>query len=348
MRSLELKPTWTWVSFNVASPDAENISQLLKRGKWQDGDQLKDPESQTFYNYYRGVWNSNGTTGLVRTDRMYYIKSQKPQTIYVEGGALVDEADRTITLHPKWNYISYTPMVNLPVNEALEDLKSHASDGDIIKSQDEFATFAASVGGWRGNLQYMKPGKGYMLYHKVTAEHPDEKVTFIYPFKSTAGVLAVADAKERGAAFDDEDEPLWTNTRPTTMNLILRAEGVTAEEGDRIYAYADGELCGIAEATELDGEQTFFLSVGGEEKKALTFTLERDGALLGASTRSGIMYQADTLEGTTDVPRVIDFSSSVAAYEDGIWYTLTGIRVGERRPTMPGAYIFNGQKVMIK
>ena len=348
MRSLELKPTWTWVSFNVASPDAENISQLLKRGKWQDGDQLKDPESQTFYNYYRGVWNSNGTAGLVRTDRMYYIKSQKPQTIYVEGGALVDEADRTITLHPKWNYIGYTPMVNLPVNEALEDLKLKASDGDIIKSQDEFATFAASVGGWRGNLQYMKPGKGYMLYHKVTAEHPDEKVTFIYPFKSTAGVLAVADAKERGAAFDDEDEPLWTNTRPTTMNLILRAEGVTAEEGDRIYAYADGELCGIAEATELDGEQTFFLSVGGEEKKALTFTLERDGALLGASTRSGIMYQADTLEGTTDVPRVIDFSSSVAAYEDGIWYTLTGIRVGERRPTMPGAYIFNGQKVMIK
>ena len=86
----------------------------------------------------------------------------------------------------------------------------------------------------------------------------------------------------------------------------------------------------------------------GEELKALTFTLERDGALLGASTRSGIMYQADTLEGTTDVPRVIDFSSSVAAYEDGIWYTLTGIRVGERRPTMPGAYIFNGQKVMIK
>ena len=73
MRSLELKPTWTWVSFNVASPDAENISQLLKRGKWQDGDQLKDPESQTFYNYYRGVWNSNGTAGLVRTDRMYYI-----------------------------------------------------------------------------------------------------------------------------------------------------------------------------------------------------------------------------------------------------------------------------------
>ena len=97
----------------------------------------------------------------------------------------------------------------------------------------------------------------------------------------------------------------------------------------------------------MEGEQTFFLSVGGEEKKTLTFTLERDGRLLGAATRSGIMYQADSLEGTTDVPKVIDFSST-SAYEDGIWYTLTGIRVGERRPATPGAYIFNGQKVMIK
>ena len=55
---------------------------------------------------------------------------------------LTEEADHTITLHPKWNYIGYTLMANLPINEALADLKDKASDGDIIKSQDEFATFA--------------------------------------------------------------------------------------------------------------------------------------------------------------------------------------------------------------
>ncbi len=344
-RSLELTPTWTWVSLNMKSTDAGDINQFLKRGKWQDGDQLKDPENQSFYNYYRGVWNNNGSDEPLRTDRMYYIKSQKAQTIHIEGSALIDEADRTITLHPKWNYIGYTPMVNLPINEALEDLNLKASDGDIIKSQDEFATFAASVGGWRGNLQYMKPGKGYMLYHHVTNEHPETEIKFVYPFKSTAAIAAAA--KERDNTFEDDNEPLWTNTRSTTMNLIARTEGIQAQEGDLLCAYAEGELCGIAKAMDMDGEETFFLSVGGEEKKALTFTLERDGTVLGAATRSGIIYQADTLEGTTDVPRVIDFSST-AAYEDGIWYTLTGIRIGERRPATPGAYIFNGQKVMIK
>ena len=345
LRSLELTPTWTWVSLNVASPLVGDINQFLKRGSWQDGDQLKDPEDQSYYNYYRGVWNNSGKAGTLRTDRMYYIKSQKAQTINVEGTVLTDEKDRTITLHPKWNYIGYTPMVNLPVNEALEDLKEKASDGDIIKSQDEFATFAASVGGWRGNLQYMKPGKGYMLYHAVTKEHPETEVKFVYPFKGTAAV-AVAGAKERVTVIDDE-EPLWMNTRISTMNLIVRTEGIAAEEGDRLYAYADGELCGIAEAMDVDGEQTFFLSVGGEEKKALTFTLERDGEFLGAATRAGIVYQADTLEGTTDMPKIIDFSET-ATYEMGIWYTLTGIRLGENKPATPGVYIFNGQRVTVR
>lgn len=343
VRSLELVPTWTWVSLNVASQKASDVNLFLKHGTWQDGDQLKDPEAQAYYNYRHGVWNGNGVTEALRTDRMYYIKSQKAQTINLEGRALIEEADRTITLHPKWNYIGYTPMVNLPVNEALEDLKDKASDGDIIKSQDEFATFAASVGGWRGNLQYMKPGKGYMLYHQVTAEHPEEVVKFVYPF---AGTSAVSSSNAREIDVED-DEPLWTNTRSTTMNMIVRTEGIAAEEGDRLYAYADGDLCGIAEAMDVDGEPTFFLSVGGEEKKELTFTLERNGEYLGAATRAGIMYQADRLEGTTAVPKVIDFSETTV-HETGVWYTLTGIRVGERRPTAPGVYIFNGQRVAIK
>ena len=345
-RMLELTPTWTWVSLNVDSPLASDTNLLLKRGAWTNGDQVRDPESQVYYTYNKGVWNSSqkdGVMGSLYCSRMYYIKSQKAQTIQVEGFALLNEEDRTITLHPKWNYIGYTPMMNLPVDEALADLKSKASNGDIIKSQEEFATFVASVGGWRGNLQYMKPGKGYMLYHHVTAEHPEEKVKFVYPFRSTA---AVAGAKGRDDVFD-EDEPLWTNTRLTTMNLIVRAEGVEAEEGDRILAYADGELCGIAEAMDVDGEPLFFLSVGGEEKKALTFTLERDGEFMGAANRAGILYQADTLEGTTDVPKVIDFSET-NAYENGIWYTLTGINLGENRPATPGVYLFNGQKVLIE
>ena len=346
-RTLELSPTWTWVSLNVASPKAGDINQLMKSGSWTNGDQLKDPEQQTFYNYDRGTWrySLSGVTDSLRCDRMYYIKSQKVQVIPLEGRPITEKKERTMVLHADWNYIGYTPMVNLPVNEALSDFYSKASDGDIIKSQDEFATFSAAAGAWRGNLHYMKPGKGYMLYHKVTEQRPDSSITFSYPFKSTVAVTN-ADAPQR-VVVDEDAEPLWTNTRLTSMNMIVRAEGVDAEEGDRIYAYADGELCGIAEATDVDGEQLFFLSVGAEKQTRMTFTLERDGELLGAATRSGVLYQADTLEGTTDMPKVIDFSDAIT-YETGVWYTLTGIRLGEHKPAVPGVYIFNGQRVTIQ
>ena len=79
----------------------------------------------------------------------------------------------------------------------------------------------------------------------------------------------------------------------------------------------------------------------------MTFSLEREGKLLGTATRAGITYKSDVMEGTTDVPKVIDFCET-AAYESGVWYTIAGIRVGERRPTIAGAYIYNGQIVMIK
>ena len=190
----------------------------------------------------------------------------------------------------------------------------------------------------------MKPGKGYMLYHKVTAEHPDKEVKFVYPYE---GIVATWTSAKASMEIEQADEPLWTNTRSTTMNLILRTKGIAAEEGDRLYAYAEGEICGIAEAMDVDGEPTFFLSVGGDEKKALTFSLECEGKLLGTATRAGVTYQSDVMEGTTDVPKVIDFCET-AAYESGVWYTIAGIRVGERRPAIAGAYIYNGQIVMIK
>ena len=83
----------------------------------------------------------------------------------------------------------------------------------------------------------MKPGKGYMLYHKVTAEHPDKEVKFVYPYE---GIVATWTSAKASMEIEQADEPLWTNTRSTTMNLILRTKGIAAEEGDRLYAYAEG------------------------------------------------------------------------------------------------------------
>lgn len=339
MQDMVLKPVWSWVSLNVKSPYSGDISTLMRRVQWENGDQLKDPETQSFYNYNKGAWHySKGDVkDSLTCDRMYYIMVKTAKTVQIDGTPMKDESQRTIKIRNGWNYIGYTPMMNLPVKEALTDFFSKATEGDIIKSQDEFATFSKEAG-WQGNLKYMKPGKGYMLYHKAANEN--ETVSFVYPYKS------LNEASSARMRVVQDDEPLMENTYLTTMNMVTRTSGIEAQEGDCLYAYANGEVRGIAKAVMVNDQPTFFLSVGGEKLEGLSFTLERDGELLGSSVNAAT-YRADILEGTTDLPRVIDFSDTIT-YENGVWYTLTGLRVGERRPTTPGVYIFNGQKVLVK
>lgn len=335
-QDLALNDTWSWVSLNVASPLASDVNRLLKKGLWSNGDQLKDPEAQSFYTYNLGKWTSSrkeGATAL-RNDRMYYLLSHKQQTIHIDGTPMISEDERRITLHDGWNYIGYTPMVNLPVNEALADFYSKAEVGDIIKSQHEFATFTKDFG-WQGNLLYMKPGEGYMLRHKAKKE--DEHVSFLYPFKNPSDVSAAA---------REATEPLWMNSRQTSMNLIVTTAGVEAQEGDRLMVYSDGALSGIAEAVKLGSRTAFFVSTGGDQHEALSFTLERDGELL-ATAPEALRYEANGVEGTTDVPKVITFND-LSAYEPGVYYTVGGLRVGERRPAKKGVYIYNNEKVMVK
>ncbi len=96
----------------------------------------------------------------------------------------------------------------------------------------------------------------------------------------------------------------------------------------------------------MDKGQLFFLSIGGDRQEPLTFILELDGELLGTAP-SSIDYQANTLQGTTALPKVIDFTD-ISMMEDGMWYALNGIFLGERRPTARGVYILNRKKVVIK
>src|SRR3546814_19062153 len=72
----------------------------------------------------------------------------------------------------QWNYISYLPPTNMTVQEALAGYE--ASDEDVIKSQTGFAMYDSQTG-WVGNLSYLEPGKGYMLFRKAGSDRSEER-----------------------------------------------------------------------------------------------------------------------------------------------------------------------------
>jgi hypothetical protein len=125
------------------------------------------------------------------------------------------------------------------------------------------------------------------------------------------------------------------------MTVVARIEGVELQQGDRLAAYVDGQLCGLAEVSP---DSSFYMSIGSGKALPLVFCIERDGQALAATSNS-MTYIADAMVGTPDEPTLINFTNA-DRYTDGYWYTLDGRRMGAK-PKQKGLYIHNGKVEII-
>ena len=221
-------------------------------GNIMPNDEIKSPADNTFC---RLDGNSSIWIGSLTRFNQYHIylfHTAKEQTIYVDGTTLDAESDRTVQLRHGWNALPYLHDSNLSLRDALAPYYSYASEGDIVKSHDEFAVFSANHR-WEGNLTFMQPGRGYMLYRQATSD-----ATLTYTAKVNKAPQRSNDAPLRA--------PLFTNPRAaTTMTLIAKvplspdAEG--AEEAQPLCAYIGDELVGMAQPQVVDGDTLLFISI---------------------------------------------------------------------------------------
>ena len=228
IQHLDLKAGWNWISFNVKNPAFENVSTLLNMFEWEEADIVTEDSKDLTLAYKNGQWMSNIDTDISKvslsTALSYRVKTQNDISIDFYGESLKEPKDRLIHVKEGWNSIGYTPLMNLPVATALAEYWSFAKDGDIIKSQDEFAQFYEGADGataWMGSLKYMKPGEGYMLYRQKKGE-----VTFYYPYY------------EPGSTFIDNSglSQRRSIAYRSTMTVVAKAIGVEVEEGDKLVA----------------------------------------------------------------------------------------------------------------
>ena len=334
VQTIHLEKGWNWVSFSVATERFSNINRLLNAFPWQNGDIITDNNSGATMVYVDNQWNiSDYKKELVLSPEISYcVKVQKDIDVQIAGFLLKDKIDRTIHVGNGWNSIGYTPIINLTVETALTDYYDKAKDGDMIKSHDEFAIFteeATGRGRWKGNLQYMKPGEGYMLLRQDNSE-----TSFVYPFY------------EPGSTFIDEavlapEMKAVETGMSTTMTLSATATGIDMLPGDRLLAYADGELRG---AGTLSADSLFYVSISGDKRQPLWFAIEREGEIV-ATTMEVMTYEANAVVGQPAKPASIDFARRETVSHG--WYTLDGIKLNHR-PTKKGVYIYNGKKHVVE
>ena len=345
VQNFRLQEGWNWVSFNLKSDQLSDVNTLLGGMKWSDGDILTDLGSNLTLTYEAAQkqWIATGSTDNVTISpkNAYAIKVKKDCTLPVGGTVIKDQDDRTIKVSKGWNAIGYTPMTNLRLETALSDYFDNAEPGDVIKSHTEFAYFTktGNTGRWRGSLQFMKPGEGYMMLRKGAAD-----ATFTYPFFdlnsnfsedwNTGTTRAAAAAKAR-----------------STMSVSAVVEGFDVEDGDVLIAYSNGEECGsviVNSTLATKGTQELsivnYLSIAGDAADKIWFAIERDGEIV-ASTGEIMTFKTNAVIGSPDQPTAINFMK--AEYADGQWYSVSGMKL-QKRPTKSGVYIFNGRKVVVK
>lgn len=288
-QDITLNAGWNWISFNLSNSTLTDVNATLANGTWNSGDLIKDNDEKGFASYSSKSrsWISDGI-GFDNTSA-YLLYAGNAQTLSTSGYEVDETATPVEVRGGRWNYIGYLPSVNMTVKEALAGYEATAND--VIKSQNQFAMFSGKT--WIGSLTYMEPGKGYMLLR-----NGQDDVQFHYP--SVEGALS--DVMKSRAVKDNS----YLNTDyADNMTIVATAEGTGY--GDRILAYVNGELRGVAESVEAEEALLQFINIAGEEEGIVTFALERDGEIIARSSNN-LSFAANSVEGTAEIPFVIDFS----------------------------------------
>ncbi len=284
---------WKWISINLEDPDLNDCNAFLSDLSSESGDQVKGQLSFANYDPFIG-WNGSLNSTGMNNKEMYLVKSKAADTLEFSGQK-VDVMASPITIEKGWNWIGYPPQVNIELNQALGNYD--AANGDIFKSQYAFAVYD-DILGWIGNLDFLKPGEGYMFRTANTASN------LIYPEN---GMSALRTASSLRVAVPSTSAPWVVNDvdYPFNMSVIATLSGVVNEEYE-VGAFVNGECRGKAngQTYQVDGRDVvlYFVTVHGTSNDKINFKIydKSTGDVVDATEE--LTFITNGVEGTSSNP----------------------------------------------
>lgn len=295
-RTLDFNKGWTWVSFNLDTPDLDSVNAIFE-AVGDDGDQVKN---QNYFDIYD---SSTGWLGSL-TIQHGGLKNEDMCKVYLENGGQitytgtpVDPDTTAISVSTGWNFIGYIPQVSMTVTEALAGMDPQT--GDLVKNQGTFAMYDALLG-WVGSLKNMNPGTGYMMYS-------NQESSFYYPEYSSLSSTRIAE--QDGISLPEK----WNvdfNQYAGNMSLTAEVTGISVAEDDILLAFAKDELIGYAAPTEMaNGSLLYFITLYGESTSAISFKVynQKTGQLY--HSENTLTYANNRIAGNPNAPFQIDISA---------------------------------------
>lgn len=287
---LYLGAGWKWISFNLNDPNLNNINALLVDIEAEQGDQIKGQTSYANYDPFIG-WNGSLNTSGMNVEKMYLVKLGSADTIEFSGSK-VDVSTTPIAIATGWNWIGFTPQGNITLNRAMGNYDP--ADGDIFKSQYAFAVYDQILG-WIGNLDFLKPGEGYMF---KTANPPAD---LLYPINGMSSLKMAEKASSSPWVVNDSSYAF-------NMSIIASINGISSEDY-AVGVFVGDECRGYAEPKtyEVDGRNQvyYFLTTYGVNTEELSFKLFHIADEKVIDVNEILEFVTNGTEGTTSNPYLL-------------------------------------------
>lgn len=328
-QNFDLKAGWQWISFAV-TPDKKNASTLLS-GISQ---KVKTMVHENLT--YTPVSNA---IKKVASGTMYKI-NMKEATPFSVIGTAVDLAESPITIKSGWNWIGYSCIGNITLEEAFAEL--NPQNDDMIKSQTGFATWMDYE--WVGTLEAMHSGMGYQYLSQDAATRQ-----FHYP-AATSSSSTARKAMKRSADADEQEAISQQWSSNMNMIAVVTRQGMPVEAKISVI---DTEGNTRAVSSQSIRDDRHFITIAGEgHGAALKFVVNVDG--FDYIVPGTLFYSDDTVIGTLSSPFVIDLDSptgigrvDVDSLDDAeSIYDLSG----RNAKTVVGTQVMivNGKKIVIR
>ncbi len=247
----ELSKGWNWYSTYVNVSGSEGLN-MMKEDLAESAIQIKGQNN--FVNNQNGIWY--GQLNGLSSDQMYMIHMSEAATLEMTG-ELIDPSECPITLSTNWKWISYPLNHSMNLVTALSNYTP--SNGDYIKSQNNgFAQYYSSLG-WRGTLNSLIPGQGYMYQNTSGSVR-----TLVFADNST---------KEMTKENVTTENNRWTPNEskyPTNMTMIAVVE---SDSDFEVAAFSDGECRGSARPVHIEelDKNIVFMTIYGEGDETINF-----------------------------------------------------------------------------
>jgi hypothetical protein len=197
-------------------------------------------------------------------------------------------ASAPLMLEPGWNWIGYPLNQTMTLKDALQFYD--AAEGDMIVGQDGFAQYVDSE--WKGTLQYMEPGKGY-LFKSVTANE--------LLFNTLASLPANSRRSRRSnAAEQSVDVNAYPDIMPLTAKLYDNGQAVDAGQYV-IVAYCDNVCRGVGQWQE----DRLLMNIYGQADENIVFTAYRVSDNKRFEISENLKLRSDNV-GTWKVPYILN------------------------------------------